>query len=177
MSTTDMTIKTADGVFNYRVGAIIIDSGEILMVRNSGASHYYTVGGRVQFGESALDAVLREAYEETQIHFEIDMLAYIHENFFTMQSSGEIYHEVCMFFIMKPNSKIRALKESSFKEEYGDVTYHWLPIKELDKLSLYPEFFKTELVNLPSKTKYFITKDEITVTPNANSERKRLESI
>jgi len=158
MSTRDITVKVSDGIFNYRVGAIIIDSGEILMVKNCGASFFYTVGGRIKFGESAHEAVLREAYEETQINFEIDMLAYIHENFFTMDSTNEVYHEICMFFLMKPSNQLRSMTNSSFKEEYGDVTYHWLPINRLDKFHLYPEFFKTELLNLPSRTKYFVTK-------------------
>ena len=60
MGAKDITVNTADGMFNYRVGAIIVDSGEILMVKNSGASFYYTVGGRIQFGESAGEAVLRK---------------------------------------------------------------------------------------------------------------------
>jgi 8-oxo-dGTP pyrophosphatase MutT (NUDIX family) len=83
VGTRDITVRVADGKFNYRVGAIIIDSGELLMVKNSGASFYYTVGGRIQFGESAHEAVLREAFEETNIRLEIDMLAYVHENIST----------------------------------------------------------------------------------------------
>ena len=34
---------------------------------------------------------------------DVDRLAYIHENFFTMDSDGVAYHEVCLFFLMKPN--------------------------------------------------------------------------
>jgi len=162
MDSKDITVKIADGIFNYRVGAIIIDSGEILMVKNSGISFFYTVGGRIQFGESVYEAILRETFEETQVRLEIEMLAYIHENFFTMDSSGEIYHEICMFFLMKPNAQLRTIAGKSFKEEYGDVEYHWLPIHEIGELHLYPEFFKTELLNLPSKTKHFITRDGIT---------------
>jgi len=162
MGTRDLTVKIADGTFNYRVGAIIIDSNEILMVKNNGDSFFYTVGGRIQFGESAHEAILREAYEETQIRLEIDMLAYIHENFFTMDSSNETYHEICMFFLMKPNNQLRAMTNTSFQEEYGDVTYHWLPMLELKNLHLYPEFFKTDLSNLPNRTKHFITRNEIT---------------
>ena len=158
MGTRDITVNVADGKFNYRVGAIIIDSGEILMVRNSGSPFYYTVGGRIQFGESAQEAVLREAYEETQIHLEIDRLAYIHENFFAMESDGELYHEVCMFFLMKQNSSIRKMKQLSFQEEYGAVEFHWLPINNLDGVHLYPEFFKAELLNLSNETKYIVTK-------------------
>ena len=164
MGARDITVRVADGMFNYRVGAIIIDSDKILMVKNSGDSFFYTVGGRVQFGESVYEAILRETFEEAQIYFEIDMLAYVHENFFTMDSNGERYHEVCMFFLMKPTNQLRKMTKGSFKGEYGDVTYHWLSIHELKGLHLYPEFFKTELENLPSNTKYFVTKNGITTS-------------
>ena len=161
----DITVKISDGKFNFRDGAIIIDDGKILMVKNSGMSFYYTVGGRIQFGESAYDSVLREAYEETQIRFEVDRLAYVHENFFTMESDGEVYHEVCMFFMLKPNSLVRKMKHDVFKEEYGDVSLHWLPIDGLQDVHLYPEFFKTELMNLSDGTKYFVTRDGVTTLP------------
>jgi len=159
----DITVNIGEGrKFNYRVGAIIIDSGEILMVRNSGASHYYTVGGRIQFGESAQEAVLREAFEETQINLEIDKIAYVHENFFTMRDSGELFHELCFFFLMKANSQLRKIKYDFFEEEYGRVSYHWLPLDKLNNFNLYPEFFKTELIKPSDNTKYFMTRDEIT---------------
>jgi len=88
----------SEGRFNYRVGAIILDAGQILMVRNSGSPFYYTVGGRVKFGESAREAVLREVCEETQMRLVIDRLAYIHENFFAPEGENAFYHEVCLFF-------------------------------------------------------------------------------
>ena len=133
------------------------------MVKNSGAFFYYTVGGRVRFGESAREAVLREALEETKIRLEINRLAYIHENFFTMESNNEIYHEVCLYFLMKSDNRLRKMKNGSFKEEYGDVTFHWLLINNLNNYRLYPEFFKTELIKPTNETRYFITRDDETV--------------
>ena len=73
----DCTFKTDEGKFNYRVGALIRDDsigghGRILMARNSAEREgvYYSVGGRVQYGESLEEAVLPELREETGIvHF------------------------------------------------------------------------------------------------------------
>jgi len=154
----DLTVKMAAGTLTCRVGAIIIDNDEVLMVKNSGASFFYTVGGRIQFGESAQEAVLREAYEETQVPMEIDRLAFIHENFFNID--GESYHEICWFFLMKPSDQLRKMKHDSFQEEYGEVTYHWLPISELNELHLYPMFFKTELQNLLTEVKHIVTRED-----------------
>jgi ADP-ribose pyrophosphatase YjhB (NUDIX family) len=162
MSSQDITVKMQNGRFNYRVGAIIISSNKMLLVKNSGDPFFYTVGGRVKLGETARDTVLREAYEETGIKFEIDRLAFIHENFFVMDSSNEPYHEVSFFFLMKENDIAVELLKHSFQEEYAEVTTHWIPIDDLAGLHVYPEFFKTEIKNLTGGIKHFISKAGMT---------------
>ena len=163
MISKDITVKVSDGKFNYRVGAILIDSGEILMVKNQDSHFYYTVGGRVQFGESLHEAILREVYEETKIRIEIGHLAFIHENFFTLESDGEFYHEVSLFFLMKPHKGLREATGGSFREEYGDVSFHWLPINEIGNYHIYPEFFRSELLGMTADVKHFVTRNEITL--------------
>ena len=162
MGEQDITLKMLNGSFNFRVGAIILHSDKILMVKNSGSSFYYTVGGRVKLGEAARDSLLREAFEETQIQFEIDRLAFIHENFFVLESNNEPFHEITLFFLMKPNAQVTEIKSYSFAEEYAEVMLHWLPIDALKSLHIYPEFFKTELNGLSTDVKHFITKGGVT---------------
>jgi len=161
MDERNITLQIPDGTFNYRVGAIIINSGKILMVQNSGSSYYYTVGGRVKINETSRDAVLRETFEETQIQFEIDRLAFMHENFFT-ENNGGMYHEICLFFLMKTNGRVLDMKIGSFKESYGDVFFYWLPIADLQDMCIYPEFFKTEIKDMSYDFKHFATRDGVT---------------
>ena len=165
MQSIDITARiggASGGVFNYRVGAIIIDAGQILMVKNAGAPFYYTVGGRIQFGETAQEAMVREAYEETGLPLEVERLAFVHENFFVLEDTGEPYHELCYFFVMKPHGQLRAAAQGAFQEVYGSVEYHWLPVDALGEIPLYPEFFKTQLQNMPSQTVSFVTRDGVT---------------
>ena len=63
------------------------------MARNPNENRvfYYSVGGRVKFGESLEKAVLREVKEETGIEAEIDRMAFVHENFFT-DDDGTDFH-------------------------------------------------------------------------------------
>jgi NAD+ diphosphatase len=60
-----MTVPCGDGYLNLRVGAIIRRGKEFLMVGNEDSPYLYTVGGRIQFGETAEQAVVREIMEET----------------------------------------------------------------------------------------------------------------
>ena len=143
---SDICIDVPGGKFNYRVGAIIQHEGKLLMVKNSDDDFYYTVGGRVKFGESAEETILREALEETGLPLEIDRLAFIHENFFNFGPTQIQFHELCLFFLMKPHEKLGEVR-LSFEEAYGEVSIHWLPIEKLSEYKIYPEFFKTELAN------------------------------
>lgn len=52
------------------------------MVENDRFDHMYSVGGRIKFGETAEESVVREVFEETGMKMEIDRLGFIHENFF-----------------------------------------------------------------------------------------------
>lgn len=68
--------------FRYRAGAIIVEDDCILLAGNKIDDYLYSIGGGVHLGEKAEDAVVREVFEETGVHYEIDHLAVIHENFF-----------------------------------------------------------------------------------------------
>jgi ADP-ribose pyrophosphatase YjhB (NUDIX family) len=154
----DLSFKTSQGRFNYRVGAIIIRDKKVLMVKNDSSPYYYSVGGRVKLNETSEEAVVREAFEETSIKFEIDRLAFIHEHFFDEEMTKEHYHEIAFFYLMKENNNINLLCES-FGEQGAKEHLHWLPIEELEQYHLFPEFFKTKLLKGITDIEHIISKE------------------
>ena len=70
---SDCTVPIDDGLLNIRVGAIICRGNEFLMMENDKDPFLYSVGGRVKFGETAQEAIVREVLEETGTQMEIDM--------------------------------------------------------------------------------------------------------
>ncbi len=165
MEKNDISIKTDYGRFNYRVGAIIINDGKLLMVKNSAEPYYYSVGGRVKMSEFSNDAVKREVFEEIQINMEIEKLVYIHENFFIWEVANEPFHEITFFYLMKPilHDDLSLIKCDTIGENGGDESLHWLPLDKLPQYHLYPEFFKNELSDLGKTFGYFITQNNNTV--------------
>ncbi len=139
----DCTFKTETGRFNLRVGAIIIHDQKILTVKNARDPYYYSVGGRVHLHETLDQAILREVFEETGIQLEIENLGFIHENFFTLAASGEVFHELSMFYYMKPKNHL-SLKCESFTEDGIEEQLIWIPLAQLKDFEIYPRFFKTE---------------------------------
>ena len=93
----DMTVPCADGIINIRVGAIIMKNGKLLMVGNERSDYLYSVGGRIKFGETAEEAIVREILEETGVRLEIDRLAFVHENYFygdAPANMGKLIYEI-----------------------------------------------------------------------------------
>ena len=161
---TDITLNIENGYFIYRVGAIIIHDNKVLMVKNDRSPYYYSVGGRVGFGETSESAVLREAFEETGVDFEIDRLAFIHENIFHGDFfNNALCHEISFYYLMKQNENSNTAKGGSLGINGVTESLHWLRLDELPGLHLYPEFYKTELQNLKNEVGHFITMNEHTI--------------
>lgn len=144
--------------FRYRAGAIIIEDDYILFAGNEHEDYLYSIGGGVHMGEKAEDAVLREVFEETGVHYEIDHLAVIHENFFNENNGtlkGLNCHEISFYFLMKPRGT-RELHSNSYvfgvKEEM-----HWIPIKDLNKYKAFPSFLQDYLNSEHSGIEHIIT--------------------
>ena len=156
----DCTFVTDLGKFNYRVGAIIKDGSRVLMAKNPEEKRefYYSVGGRVHFGESLEDAVLREVKEETNVECEIDRIACLHENFFT-DDDGIPFHEISVFFFIKPCEALRNIKNGHNTEGGPGYEYlEWIDLNNCRGKTIYPDFYTTE--DLDTLTAgHFVTKE------------------
>ena len=155
----DLSVKTEGGILNIRVGAIIMKGEEFLMVENDLFDHMYSVGGRIKFGETAEEAVVREVYEETGTKMEVDRLGFVHEVFFpgdSLVKRGNIVHEFSFFFYMKVPENFEPVC-NSFSEDGVKERLMWIKADHPKKY--YPEFFKTELKNPSKEIKHFVTRD------------------
>ena len=141
----DMCVPCADGMINIRVGAIILKDGRFLMVRNHMSDYFYSVGGRIKFGETAEEAVIREVLEETGVKMEIDHLGFIQENYFIADVPSKIgkeIYELGYYFYMKVPDGFEPVCDSI--TEFGVSEYlEWVSPDE--PRTIFPEFFRAEL--------------------------------
>ena len=154
---SDMTVPCDNGLINIRVGAIIMKGGKFLMVGNERADYLYSVGGRIKFGETAEEAIIREVQEETGVRMEIDRLGFIHENYFVGDAPanlGKLIYEISFFFYMKVDDDFCPVNES-FTEDNSKEHLRWVSVG--DETKMYPEFFKTELLCPDQIAKHFVT--------------------
>ena len=160
MINPDVCFQTPDSKrFRLRAAAIIIENNKVLFAHNDSETYYYSVGGGVHLGETMEDAVLREVYEETGIHFEIERLAFIQENFFKRDDGmlkGLDCHEVTFYYLMKSRGT-EELNSNSTTQGYKEYM-SWLPIDNLSEYDIYPEFFIEKLKALKPYPEHIVTK-------------------
>ena len=154
----DCGFKKENNWFRYRAAAIIIEDGCVLFVGNAAEDYLYSVGGAVHMGELAEDAVRREVFEETGVHYEIDRLAVIHENFFnenTGNLKGLECHEIALYYLMKPRGT-KELESNSYTFGVREEM-HWIPIEELGKYKAFPSFMKDYLQRDHTGVEHIVT--------------------
>lgn len=155
----DLTLKIDLGYFNHRVAAVIIKDNRLLAQKNIADNSYYLVGGRVSFGESTEEALVREIKEELKIDISSYKPLWINECFFT--ESGKQYHEIGMYYIVDIENMEFNCFENDFEINESNRINHfsWLNIDDLDKVVLYPEFIKNEIQNTNGELKLIITRN------------------
>lgn len=147
----DISFKTEEGRFNYRVCAIIINDGKILAMRNERTPYFFLPGGRVAMNETVEVAVLRELKEELDIDAEIVRPLWLNQSFFTEDVSKEKFHELCLYFLMDVTKTdlLSRGEEFTMYEKNRPLKYKWLEVDKLKDEYFYPTFLKDRILELP----------------------------
>ena len=147
----DLTFKTEEGVFNYRVCAVILRDGKLLATKNQTTPYYFLPGGRVQLHEAAEQAIVREIKEELNIEPKNLRPLWLNQGFFTEDVTGKRFHEICLYYLVDVSGTDLLSRGSRFTmiEAGRTYFYEWIPLSRLENEYLYPLFIKKKIFNLP----------------------------
>lgn len=151
--------------FRYRAAAIIIEDGAVLTARNDIDDHYYSIGGGVHLGETSEQAVIREVFEETGVHYEVDHLAFVNECLFygTGSLEGKECHGIEFYYLMKPRGTRQLDDNHAGVGMMGGKEYMcWLPIDKLDEYKVFPTFFREKLTHLDKEIEHIVSDGRMT---------------
>ncbi|MZQ84634.1 NUDIX domain-containing protein [Paenibacillus sp. 5J-6] len=123
-----------------RACALIIENEAVLLVEfeDEDGIHYNLPAGGVESGESVIEAVKREAWEEAAVDVEVGPLAFVSEHaphlITTYESNSP--HGLSLMFDCK-------IKEGSqptlpANPDMNQVGVRWVSLSELDSIVLYP---------------------------------------
>lgn len=141
----DLCIPCGDGLVNIRVGAILVKDGKALMVQSKFGDYCYSVGGRIKFGETAEQSIVREVFEETGVRLEIDRLGYVSEVYFfndNPNAFGKPVYELAFYFYMKTPEDFEPKSDRLLD---GEERFRWIA-PDAQK-TLYPGFMRDAIVN------------------------------
>lgn len=147
----DITFKTEEGRFNYRVCAIILYNNKILAMHDERSPYYYLPGGRVNLYETAEHAILRELREELDINAELIRPLWLNQSYYTEDVNHEKYHEICLYYLVDISKTDLYSKGEEFVlyEKEHKHKFEWLDFKRLKSEYFYPIFLKEKIFDLP----------------------------
>ncbi len=147
----DISFKTDEGKFNYRVCGIIISGEKILAMHDERSPYYYLPGGRVTMGETAENAVIREIQEELNITPKIVRPLWLSQAFFTEEVDHLKYHELCLYYLLDVSDTQLLSRGETFTLPEGKHThrFEWLEFVQIKNEYFYPLFLKEKIFDLP----------------------------
>ncbi|MCA0972277.1 NUDIX hydrolase [Halobacillus litoralis] len=143
--------------FNYRAAGVMVEEGHVLFHRQKDDAYWALPGGGVEMGESTEESIVREWQEELGEAIDIDSTLWIAESFFTYQS--RLMHELAFYYSVRREDG-RFTKEPFHGLEGDHLVYQWLPVDELHRYDIRPDFLKERLQAIPEKPVHLIDRRE-----------------
>ncbi len=148
--------------FNYRVAGVLLHAGRILLTQVEGYDWWFLPGGRVELGEAAADALLREIHEELAVIAYVERLLWIAESFFIGEITGTTQHELGLYFLidLPSGSPLYAATGPFFGDDAGvRLIFQWHELATLDRVPLYPVFLREGLQSPPAFVTHIIDRE------------------
>ena len=89
----------------------------------------------------------------------MDRPVFFHEQFFDEEVTGEHFHEVAVYFLMKDNAALGDIKCSSVTERGVSEELIWIPLDELEQHYVVPVSIARELKNMPGHFTPIVERD------------------
>ena len=151
---------SSDGetTFMYRVGGIALHGDRILVERNVRHGYCFVPGGRVEYTESAVEALARELREELGEEVEIGRLVLVTDNFFW--EDNQPIQEVALYFLLTfPSSSKVPGRGGAFEGAEPGSVFQWIRVDEVEEANLFPPFLRERVRALPQTPEYVVERD------------------
>ncbi len=120
---------------------------------------FMTIGFMRETDMSAVSEWRREFQEEIDMAITVKRLLWSEESFWNQ--NGTKVHHLCFYYLAEAPLYFDIPRSGEFisHKDNDDVVIGWLNTEKIEKITIYPSFLKTELRNLCSPIKHFVTYD------------------
>jgi len=107
-----ISYKSDEGIFNFRVAAVIIHNNKVLLHRDENDNFWALPGGRCEMLEFSKDTIQREMQEEINEKINVNKLLWIVENIFNHKSENN--HEIGLYYSANFVENSQAINKNEF---------------------------------------------------------------
>lgn len=110
------------------VYACVVHDGAVALVTNARSGRYALLGGGVEPGESLIEALAREVWEEAGITIADPQLRGTGEDFWYYDPTDTAYHALLFYYVARPGSL--ALSDAQRVDD-AEIEPRWVPVASL----------------------------------------------
>lgn len=154
----DILFNHENARFSYRISALPVYNGRILLQCLMGTQEYAFVGGHVAFGETAEETLRREICEELHADAKIGRLLAVGEVFIQWK---RLCHQIGLYFLVDVDASQLPDADTFYGyDEVGgeryDLAYTWVPLEKLQTMTVYPPQVAEHLLSGRSDVLHFV---------------------
>ena len=154
----DWLFTTDEYICDLRAVAVVVKNQKILVQRDRNGNEYALPGGHVKIGETLEDGLIREVMEEMGIRIKCNRLLWSEECFW--EWNGRKAHNIAFYYLVELLDEFQIPENEEFvsQKDNCNVVIGWMPIEEIQKITIYPAFLKEEIYHLNGPSKHFVSK-------------------
>ena len=154
----DWLFTTEKYTCDLRVAAVLIKDNKILVQKEKNGKEYALPGGHVKIGETLEAALIRETMEEMGVQIECKKLLWSEECFW--EWNGRQAHNISFYYLIEVCNRAEIPDNGEFisQKDNCNVVIGWIPLEQLQNVTIYPEFLKKEIYHLDGPMKHFVSR-------------------
>ena len=154
----DWIFTTEEYTCDLRVASVLVKDNKILVQRDRDGNEYALPGGHVKIGETLETGLIRETMEEMGVQTKCKKLLWSEECFW--EWNGRQAHNISFYYLIEVCNGFEIPDTGEFvsQKDNCNVVIGWMPIEQIQNVTIYPKFLKEEIYHLDGPMKHFVSK-------------------